>query len=277
MTAYPSAEIVPLHDVALWSEEEEYDFILGGMGVTSTKVMMSNRTTTPWTSRMANNPSAGESTRIRGSGGKTSSSSDPGNYMDVITVDRDGMALNSSVPGIESLYYLANLALSGQDSRKSSSSSPLRHNNPIRSPEMKNERQLAYIGQLANIAQNRFASHTPESIRRNYNAVMDLLTRCRKRPSLSSSVEGGGEGRASSGTNGNLMFEMTRAGLSLTEAEARGLIAEFPQICLYETHELVQRIRFMISPLSPTMENNDQNWNSRESTNVDCELYNDRY
>ena len=245
MIAYPCAEIVPLNDVALWQDEEEHDFILGGMGSSSSKAMMKS-------------PNHATATHHNeGDGSKKSPNTSKSN--DIITVDNEGTTLNKSVPGIESLQYLATLALSGQGRN----SAP-----PLNTRKMKNMHRNAYVGELAKIAQSRFASHTPDSIRFNYNHAMDLFTRCRN-PNLVSS------GGKMTSNDSNLMFEMTRAGLSLTQSEARALIAEFPQICLYESHELVERIKFMISPLSPMVQQEDTYsfFRSGKYVDLDCKCH----
>ena len=249
MAAYPWAEIVPLNEVALWNEDEEHDFILGGMGLTSSRAMM--KSLSPLTS----------SATINTSGSKAPTSCSPKcNSNDVITVDNEGATLNKSVPGIESLHYLATLALSGQKLQNTGLSEYSR--------ETKNMRKNAYVSELAKIAQSRFASHCSESIRLNINHAMDLFTRCRT-PNVGSSSD------VVRARDSNLMFDMTtKAGLSLTQSEARALvIAEFPQICLYERHELVERIKFMIAPLSPLMQKEESCpllLDGKDVLDVDC-------
>ena len=279
MTAYPLATIVPLREVALWKDEEEHNFILGGMGLTSSRTMMKSlRPPLPSSSPSSThddedneNDENDDENGSKNVPAATSSTSRPPNINDIITVDNEGTTLTKNVPGIESLHYLASLALSGQKGRNVVVPVPPSLQN---TREMKNLHKNAYVGELANIAQSRFASHSPESIRFNYNHVMDLFTRCRnpKIVSPSTTDQVVSSSRSSSSSDSNWMFEMTRSGLSLTQSEARALIAEFPQMCLYESHELVERIKFMIAPLSPLIEQEESCsfLRSGEDLDVDC-------
>lgn len=116
------------------------------------------------------------------------------------------------------------------------------------SPEIVNK-SLAYLKSLSSTQQRkpisnllctvsplRFAAFTQEKIHRNYDRVMDLLTRGRNRNHMSRNAED------------NNLFSMTKVGLAFGEAAARTVIAEFPQLCLYDIHELEDRIKFFISP-----------------------------
>lgn len=88
---------------------------------------------------------------------------------------------------------------------------------------------------MPSISPQRFAAHTIESLHRNYHRVLDLLTRGRNRSYKSSSSE-------------NILFNITKIGLAFDEADARAVIAEFPQLCLYDIHDLEDRVKFFISP-----------------------------
>lgn len=124
------------------------------------------------------------------------------------------------------LYYLGNIAFTGQQSRY-----------PIGSSELEKMRD-SFIHQLGKeVSPKRFQSHTKESIQHNYNRLIDLLTRGRERKIFSS------------GHSDNILMQLTKSGLSCTESEARALISSFPQLCLYDLHELEERIRFLISPM----------------------------
>lgn len=124
------------------------------------------------------------------------------------------------------LYYLGNIDFTGQQSRY-----------PIGSSELEKMRD-SFIHQLGKeVSPKRFQSHTKESIQHNYNRLIDLLTRGRERKIFSS------------GHSDNILMQLTKSGLSCTESEARALISSFPQLCLYDIHELEERIRFLISPM----------------------------
>ncbi len=69
---------------------------------------------------------------------------------------------------------------------------------------------------------------------------MDLLTRGRNR---NYNPKAGGRHKFEKS-----LLSITKVGLAFDESDARAVIAEFPQICLYDIHELEDRIKFMISP-----------------------------
>ena len=99
-----------------------------------------------------------------------------------------------------------------------------------------NRQRKSLSHSISTISPQRYATHTPESIHRNYDRVMDLLTRGRNRSIYESNqLE-------------NILFNITKVGLAFDESDARSLIAEFPQVCLYDIHELEDRVKFMISP-----------------------------
>mmetsp|Transcript_20331 Transcript_20331/g.30530 ORF Transcript_20331/g.30530 Transcript_20331/m.30530 type:complete len:959 (-) Transcript_20331:657-3533(-) len=130
----------------------------------------------------------------------------------------------------KSLNYLTSLAFTGQ--RKS----------------------LAALPQLMQtIPPQRLASHTPETIHRNYDRVMDLLTRGRDRSSSHHHHhQPRPEAEAGHELEKKSLLSITKVGLAFDESDARAVIAEFPQICLYDIHELEDRIKFMISPCTTT-------------------------
>ena len=103
------------------------------------------------------------------------------------------------------------------------------------------------------ISPKRFALHTTESIHRSYDRVMDLLTRGRNRNVKSNNNEAAR----------NILFNITKVGLGFQEADARAVIAEFPQLCLYDIHEIEDRIKFMISPFSQL---------NQAASNTDCKF-----
>jgi hypothetical protein len=102
------------------------------------------------------------------------------------------------------------------------------------------------------ISSCRLASHTTDTIHHNYNRVMDLLTRARNRNYTSKNLL--------ERESKNTLLSITKVGLAFDESGARQIIAEFPQLCLYDIHELEDRIKFMISP----------SWKSYED--LDCKL-----
>jgi hypothetical protein len=86
----------------------------------------------------------------------------------------------------------------------------------------------------------RFRSHTPQTIRRNYLRVMDLLTRGRRWRNLEMS-----------GNSTEMVLEAP--GLAFNEAGARHVVWGFPQLCLYDFRELEERVRFLLLPCRPSI------------------------
>jgi|AntRauTorckE5430_2_1112549.scaffolds.fasta_scaffold02170_5 uncharacterized small protein (DUF1192 family) len=128
--------------------------------------------------------------------------------------------------GIQALYYLGSKAMSGQ-----------RIHLPPSGSNQFNQLRDTYIQKLGlEISPKRFESHTPELIRQNYDLVVDLLTR--------------GSDKSVVGTReGSMLTQLAKFGLAFTEADAKAVIADFPQLCLYDINELEERIKFLTSPI----------------------------
>ncbi|KAL7461854.1 hypothetical protein ACHAXS_002256, partial [Conticribra weissflogii] len=78
----------------------------------------------------------------------------------------------------------------------------------------------------------RFAlrGHTPESIRTNYYKMVQLLRGGR----IENGVDGGKE---------------HRFGLAMDQSDVSFVMSNFPQLCLYDCHEVESLIRFLVSPV----------------------------
>lgn len=94
------------------------------------------------------------------------------------------------------------------------------------------------------ISTHRLRSHTPKSLQKNYDRVIDLLTRGRSRSKTNAS--------SSRPVMDSLILELTKSGLALSEMEARSVISAFPQLCLYDFYELENRVKFLLAPFSAT-------------------------
>jgi len=92
---------------------------------------------------------------------------------------------------------------------------------------------------LDRIGLKRFMHHTPQSLSLNYQRVLDLFTR--SRPFRQKAVQ-----------NEENINEIIGPGLAFSESAARTIISYLPELCLYDFHELEERIRFMLAPLPPT-------------------------
>jgi len=154
--------------------------------------------------------------------------------------------------GIMALYYLGSKAMSGE-----------RINLPPSGSKALDQLRDTYIQKLGlEISPKRFESHTQESIRQNYDRVVDLLTR--------------GTMKAMNNTReGSMSTQLTKSGLAFTEADARAVIADFPQLCLYDIHELEERIKFITSPIEPQMVTFDRTEKvmTRKAKNDDVDFY----
>jgi len=149
-----------------------------------------------------------------------------------ITVLRDD-SFHMSFTESDTLEYLAKLAVGGTKY----------HSSLSKDLEMM---KLSIQDRLAqSIAPSRFRCHTPKSLHRNYDRVLDLLTRGRSR-SKSQTEDG------SRPLTDSLILELTKSGLALSEMEARSVISEFPQLCLYDYYELENRVKFLLAPFVNT-------------------------
>jgi hypothetical protein len=143
------------------------------------------------------------------------------------------------------LSYLASIALSGQRM-------PLP---PPGSSFLKQMRDAVMNRLGSEIPQRRLYSHTPESVHRNYDRLVDILTRARVRRVVRKVMISEGNpndnDHHSKGMDNvdSLLMELTKTGLCFTEGDARAVIAEFPQVCLYDVKEVEDRIRFMTLPM----------------------------
>jgi hypothetical protein len=141
----------------------------------------------------------------------------------ILTVRNEEISASN---GIEAMKYLASMAMSGQ-----------RINLPSPGSDQFNQMREIFVHQLGmKIAPKRFESHTKESIRQNYDHVVDVLTRGLTRKLYSTGDDG-------------MLMQLEKAGLAFTEADARAVISDFPQLCLYDIHELEERIKFITSPM----------------------------
>jgi len=132
----------------------------------------------------------------------------------------------SASNGMEAMRYLASMVMSDQDI-----------NLPPPGSDQFNQMRDTFVQRLElEIAPKRFESHTKESIRRNYDHVVDVLTRGLTRKLYSTGNDG-------------LLMQLEKSGLAFTEADAKAVIADFPQLCLYDIHELEERIKFITSPM----------------------------
>jgi len=169
---------------------------------------------------------------------------------------RNGEKDSSNDSGINALHYLASIAVAGQ-----------RIQLPPPGSKQLNQMRDAFVHRLGwDISPKRFESHSPESIHRNYDRVMDLLTRGRARK-----VQGVQDGEITA-DSGSLLMQITQSGLAFSEAGARAVIADFPQLCLYDIHELEDRIRFMISPTRYRDIMKDEPQGRAKTRDVDCKF-----
>jgi hypothetical protein len=133
----------------------------------------------------------------------------------------------------ESIEYLAKLALGG-----------VKNHSPL-SKDLESMKLSIQDKLVQSIPSYRLRSHTPKSLQRNYDRVLDLLTRGRSR----------GYKNTESGdplTN-SLILELTKSGLALSEMEARSVVSAFPQLCLYDFYELENRVKFLLAPFHATL------------------------
>ena len=150
----------------------------------------------------------------------------------------------------KTLCYLASLAMVGQRGKFP----------PPGSDQLQQKRDMFLHKLGSDISPKRFESHSPETIERNYIRVMDLLTRGRRKI-----VKDGTVSKVDC-----LLMDWTQSGLSFEEADARAVIAAFPQLCLYDIHEIEERIKFMIFPKEDTLPSNGDV--RKKGFEVDCKL-----
>lgn len=130
---------------------------------------------------------------------------------------------------LETIEYLVLLALGG--SRTSSSRN------------MENMKRSVQDNLIRNVAPSRIKFQNPSKMIRNYDKLIDLLTRGRARSSTSSEYNG----------TDSLILGLTKSGLGLSEIEARSVISSFPQLCLYDLNDLENKLRFFLAPFNETI------------------------
>ena len=137
----------------------------------------------------------------------------------------------------EALAYLSSLAYTRNHQRHFSAAS---------SEDMKRQIGLAL---RRRISKTRLQIHTSDTLLRNYNRIMDLFTR-------------------GSANQKDRLPMANNIGLSMTESDARRVISDFPQLCLYDFQQLEQRISFFLSPFQ-----NKQQPPKYNDGDIDCKCH----
>lgn len=147
-----------------------------------------------------------------------------GSYGDGDLLRTQPQSQNITRDGLDALEYLSSLTASLVASQTK-----------IGGDDMDELRQNIASTLRERIGIKRFMEHSPQSLQHNYNRLMDLFTRSRTR---NDNKSGGAD-------------EIMGPGLALEESEARNMISYFPEVCLYDIHEVEERIHFFLSPLPP--------------------------
>ena len=213
MEEYPTARLVKLPEVSDRDDDRDYNQIVPGMGIRSSSSI----------SRIVLDPDN------RDIGLVMDDEDDVGGS----DVDGDGGLLqtqpqsihqNITRDGLDALEYLSSLTASLVASQTKAGADG-----------MDELRQNIASTLRERIGLKRFMEHSPQSLQHNYNRLMDIFTRSRTR---NDNKSGGAD-------------EIMGPGLALEESEARSMISYFPEVCLYDIHEVEERIHFFLSPLPP--------------------------
>jgi hypothetical protein len=201
---YPTASFEPcLDSIGPLQDEDHYDIILAGMGTIPSNRML--QSSSPSTQISPDEIEADEDS--------------------LIVVGSEGRKLGRTIPGFQSLEYLAYIALYCD---KTTISPP-----PLDRPGAQRTKWMDYSMVEAlggKISQSRFAAFSTQQIYDNFQKILQLLT-CRKRNKTHDTRN-----------------QQQVIGLAMNEAEALNTIAAFPQLCLYNLRDLEERITFMTAP-----------------------------
>ena len=213
MEEYPTARLVKLPEVSDRDDDRDYNQIVPGMGIRSSSSI----------SRIVLDPDNIDVGLVMDDEDDVGGSDVDGDG-NILQTQPQSIHQNITRDGLDALEYLSSLTASlvasqtkagadGMDALRQNIASTLRER----------------------IGLKRFMEHSPQSLQHNYNRLMDIFTRSRTR---NDNKSGGAD-------------EIMGPGLALEESEARSMISYFPEVCLYDIHEVEERIHFFLSPLPP--------------------------
>ena len=211
MEEYPAARLVKLPEVSDRDDDADYNQIVPGMG---------NRPSSS-ISRIVLDPD----NRDVGFVVDDTDVFDDDGGGDLLRTQPQSIHQNITRDGLDALEYLSSLTASLVASQSKA----------INSDDMSELRQNIASTLRERIGMKRFMEHSPQSLQHNYNRLMDLFTRSRTR---NDNKSGGAD-------------EIMGPGLALEESEAKNMFSYFPEVCLYDIHEVEERIHFFLSPLPP--------------------------
>ena len=209
---YPSARLMKLQEVSDREDDADYNQIVPGMGIRPSS-SVSRIILDP------NNRDVGLVMEDDEDGIEENTNSNAGS----LQTKKENIHHNITRQGLEALEYLTSLTVSLVASQSRD-----------KGDDMDTLRQNIASTLRERIGMKRFMEHSPQSLQQNYHRLMDLFTRGR-----AWNADGGG------------IDEIIGPGLALRESEARNVISYFPELCLYDYHEVEERIHFFLSPLPP--------------------------
>ena len=215
MGKYPTARLVKLPEVSDRDDDADYNQIVPGMGIRPSSSV----------SRIVLDPDNRDVGLIMDDEDDAEGSDGDGDGEDdSLQTQSRNIYQNITRDGLDALEYLSSLTASLVASQTKAGGG-----------DMEELRQNIASTLRERIGTKRFMEHSPQSLQHNYNRLMDLFTRSRAR---NDNRSGGAD-------------EIMGPGLALAESEARNMISYFPEVCLYDIHEVEERIHFFLSPLPP--------------------------
>ena len=213
MEEYPTARLVKLPEVSDRDDDRDYNQIVPGMGIRSSSSI----------SRIVLDPDNRDIGLVMDDEDDVGGSDVDGDG-DLLQTQPQSIHQNITRDGLDALEYLSSLTASLVASQTKAGADG-----------MDELRQNIASTLRERIGLKRFMEHSPQSLQHNYNRLMDIFTRSRTR---NDNKSGGAD-------------EIMGPGLALEESEARSMISYFPEVCLYDIHEVEERIHFFLSPLPP--------------------------
>ena len=211
MEKYPTARLVKLPEVSDRDDDADYNQIVAGMGIRPSSSV----------SRIVLDPDNRDVGLVMDDEEEVGGSDGDG---DLLQTQSRNIYQNITRDGLDALEYLSSLTASLVSSQTKAGGD-----------DMEELRQNIASTLRERIGMKRFMEHSPQSLQHNYNRLMDLFTRSRAR---NDNKSGGAD-------------KIMGPGLALAESEARNMISYFPEVCLYDIHEVEERIHFLLSPLPP--------------------------